>query len=130
MYFPLYFRRLTHLDQVVFSALKTVFEYATNDISVFATGSTTCVVNFQVFDYTRNIEITSTTLDISDVITEWQTLAQTQSGPAYKLRSFMIEGLRNVVADFDCIWQFNLSVSNPNVIVKTNSMQRLYYNIL
>lgn len=113
-----------------FNALKTVMEYSTEDISAFANGNTSCTVIFEIFDYTRDIQISSNTLDITDILEAWQTLAQTQSGPQYKLRSFMIEGLRNVIANYDCIWQFKISVSNPNVRVRTNSMQRLYYEIL
>lgn len=113
-----------------FDSLKTVLEYSTTDISLFATGSTDCTVTFQIFDYTRNAQITLNTFDISDVLLSWKTLSGTTSGPAYVLRSFMVQGLRNLISNYDCIWQFRISVSNPNVSVRSNSMQRLYYNLI
>lgn len=117
------------LGDSTFNALKTVLEYSTDDIALFATGSTAATVAFSIFDYSRNVEISSAVLDISDVLAGWQAQAP-GTGPAYELRSFMVEGLRNVIANYDCIWQFKISVTNPNVKVRTNSMQRLYYHLL
>jgi hypothetical protein len=112
----------------VLNAFKTVFEYSTPDVSVFATGDTTTSLTFQLYDLTNSVELQIVTVDISDIVQTWQTMAQaSQTGPQSVFRTFMIEGVRNYISGDDCIWQFKVALSNANVYVQSHSVQSLYY---
>lgn len=114
----------------VFDGMKTIFEYTTSDITAFS-GVTGAVATFQIYDYTRSTPISTNNLDISDIVTDWNTQATggaTGSNTVY--RSFIAQGLRHQIANYDCIWQFRISVSVPNISVRTHSIQKLYYDVL
>ena len=124
------FSALNPVGSSTFNALKVILEYSTNDIALFKIGSTEGTAVFQIYDYTRSVIIKEVEIDITSIFTAWQTAAQIESGPRYTLKTVMMEGLRNLVATTDCIWQFRLSISNANASVRTTGMQRLYYNLL
>ncbi len=124
------FSPLNPIGSSTFNALKVILEYATSDIALFATGSVAGTAVFQIYDYTQSVIIGEIEIDITSIFTAWQTAAQTESGPRYTLKTIMLEGLRNVVSETDCIWQFKLSISNANASVRTTGMQRLFYNLL
>lgn len=109
-----------------FNAFKTILSYTTEDVTAF-TGVTDCSATLQIYDLTRNVEIASDVIDIMDIITTWQGMG---SGSNTVFRSAMIEGLRNSIANYDCIWQLKISVTNANVIVRSHSIQKLYYNVM
>jgi len=114
----------------VFDAMKTVIEYTTSDITAFS-GSTGASASFQIYDYTRSVPISTTNIDVSDIVTTWNTNAGLGgTGPATVYRSVLVQGLRHQIANYDCIWQFKISISDPNITVTTHSIQRLYYDVL
>lgn len=114
-----------------FNAIKTVLEYQTNDITQFLDFNDTCFVTFEIFCYTRGITISSYNIDITDIVNTWKTNAQNnQTGHCRIFKTFMVEGLRNSVANYDCLWNYKLAVSNPNINVTIHAKQMLYYDIL
>ena len=52
------------------------------------------------------------------------------TGSRVDYETFMIQGLRTKVANYDCIWQLKLAVSDPRMSARLNSLQTLYYNLL
>jgi len=121
----------TFNDIGTFNAIKSVLEYQTNDVQNFIDFSGSCFVTYEIKCYTRNLVICSYQLDITDVCESWKTMAENnETGPKLVYKTFMVEGLRNLVADYDCIWNYIISVSNPNVNVTIHAKQMLYYNIL
>lgn len=113
-----------------FDALKTVMDYSTDDVSVFSNGPTGCTVTFQIYDQTRDYLLVNNSIDITDIVTTWQGLAQGgATGPQKVLRSHLVQGLRNLITNYDCIWQLQYGVTDPNVTVRSHGVQSLYYNI-
>lgn len=114
-----------------FNAIKTVLEYKTNNVQNFVNFSGQCFVTFEIYCYTRNFLIASHQLDITDVCESWkQSALEGSSDPAVIYKTFMVEGLRNVVANYDCLWNYKLSVSDPNVQATIHAKQMLYYDLM
>lgn len=114
------------------NSFKTVMEYSTTDVSLLESGPTNCTMTFELYNQSSNVLLNSVTVDVSDIIQSWQTMAQNQeTGPRSVFRSFMIEGIRHYLDQTsDCIWQFKVGISNTNVSVVSHSVQSLYYNVL
>ncbi len=115
----------------VFNSIKTVLEYSTNDVSQWADFEGSLSVTFEIFCYTRQITISSHTIDITDVANSWKQKAlSNETGFAAVYRTFQIEGLRHIVANFDCLWNYILSVSDARVFTTIHAKQMLYYDIM
>jgi len=115
---------------LVLDSLKTVVSFLVEDITTLI-GSTSGIVTWSIFDYTRNFEIGTQEFDFSDKVIEWATAASNgQTGSVDFYRCMMFDGLITKTTNYDCIWQFKLSVSNPNVTVQMNGLQMLYYNVI
>lgn len=114
----------------VFNAIKSVLEYATQDVSEWVDFTGTLTVGFEIYCYTRKIVIHSTTLDITSVANEWKQAAlDGHTGPAFVYRTYQVEGLRGVVANHDCLWNYILHVSDPKLYVTVHAKQMLYYQV-
>jgi len=120
----------TYGDGSVLDAFKSILKITTTDVSQFSDMSTGSI-NIELWDTTRNMSINSMTVDISSIITAWQTLAQGgQTGPVTAYQSFMMFGLMNYGTNYDCIWIFRLSVSNTAINVRLNGLQKLFYFLI
>jgi hypothetical protein len=113
----------------VFNTFNVLLEISTPDISNFATGSTAGSIGFTIFDYTNNGIIAQNTIDISSILANWQTLAQTGSGPQSVSQIYTVDNLRGIVSPNDAIWFLQISVTNSNVNVRINSNQRIFYQV-
>ncbi len=114
-----------------FNAIKTVLEYATDDVSLWANFEDQLTVTFKIHCYTRNVDISEFTINITDVANTWKQMAlNNQTGPHSVYRTFQVEGLRSSVANFDCLWNYILSVSDPNLKATVHAKQMLYYDIM
>ncbi len=113
-----------------FNAIKTVLEYATDNVQDLADFSGSCNVTLVIHCYTRDYQVASHSIDITDIVNSWKEEAlNNATGPRLAYRTFLIEGLRNAVANYDCLWNYKLSVSDPRVKVTIHAKQMLYYDI-
>ena len=117
--------------QGVLNSMKTVIEYSTPDVSTFAGEELLeCTTTFQIYCYTRSVLLTSVDVNVDDILASWQTMANnSETGPRSVFRSIQIEGLRTLVTDYDCIWQYKLAVSNTDVTARAHGIQWLYYDL-
>ncbi len=115
----------------VFNSLKTIIELDCESTAPFASlENTTGNITIRIYDITRNIIIDTFNIDISNYILKWKNLALNNIfDKQVEYRTFQVEGLRNKTAEHDCIWQFQLAVSNSNINLTLNSLQYLYYNV-
>ena len=90
------------------------------------TGSVQATIT--IFDITRNIQVATQIVDVTNIITGWQQTSQT--GPATGYMTALFTGIMNKSASYDCIWQFQLSVTNPGVTVNLNALQYLLYDVM
>lgn len=112
---------------VVMGDLKTIIKYETNDHTAFADWdpqTNPITFTLQLFDYTQNQVIYTTTQNITDIITNWKN----GSSEAY-WRTVQIYGMKDASPGSDAIWQIKLSISDPRVYVSLNGMQRIFYNV-
>ena len=105
--------------------IKTVIQVSSTTPQTI-TGSVQVTVT--IFDITRNIQVATQTVDVTSIITNWQKTAQT--GPATGYTTAQYSGIMNQSASYDCIWQFQLSVTNPSVTVNLNGLQYLLYDVM
>lgn len=121
----------TNSDGVgVFNAIKTVIEYSTDNVENFLLFTGSASITFTIKCLTRNFVISTNTIDITDIKNGWKTIAENLgTGKQKEYRTFLVEGLRDVVANYDCLWQYIISVSDPRIFVKLHAKQCLYYNI-
>lgn len=90
------------------------------------TGSVQATIT--IFDITRNIQVATQSVDVTNLITGWQ---QTNPiGAATGYMTALFTGIMNKSASYDCIWQFQLSVNNPGVTVNLNALQYLLYDVM
>lgn len=114
-----------------FNAIKTVLEYSTDDVSQWADFTGPLTVNFEIFCYTRSITISNLNIDITSVGNNWKQMAlNNNTGPHTVYKTFLIEGLRNSVAKYDCLWNYILSVSDSKLKTTIHAKQMLYYDIM
>jgi len=114
-------------DGTVFNAIKTILKMTMADVSLandFESGK----VTVEMYDVTRNIQICSQTIDLSEFMVEWKAAAlANQTGVVNKYKSIMFTGLAAKATDYDCIWVMRLCVSDPRIQVRLNGFQKLYY---
>jgi hypothetical protein len=114
-------------------SFKTVIEYRTQDVTAFANydENTPLTVTLRLYCKTRNLVLHEETIDITDIALSWKAIANNNgTGSKYELRSWQIYGLYNKTpADYDCIWQFIGSVSDPLLYISLNGLQKIYYTI-
>lgn len=114
-----------------FNAIKTVLEYHTDDVSQWADFTGPLTVDFQIYCYTRGISISTFTIDITNIADSWKQMAlNNETGDRTVYRTFLIEGLRNSVATFDCLWNYILTVSDSKLKTTIHAKQMLYYDIM
>lgn len=109
---------------------KTIVEYTCPNVQNYL-NITSGNINIEIYDITRNISISNKTIDISNIATQWNTLAQTGSTSASTIfTSTTFDGLLNKTTGYDCIWQLLGSPSHPeNFTFRLNGLQYLYYTI-
>lgn len=114
-----------------FNSIKTVLEYSTQDVTQWANFSGNLTVQFQLHDYTRDKSICMNTINVTDIANSWKQMATSgATGPRKVFRSFQVDGLRNNSPNYDCLWNYILSVSDPKLTVTIQSKQMLYYDIM
>ena len=112
---------------VVLDSMKTVFEYNAPNLQSFL-NVTSGSVQFEIFDISRNYQVCLQTVDISQIVSDWNTLAQTgTTGGNTVYKSFMCDGLMNQSTNYDCIYQFRMSTSHPDFNLRMNGLQWLFY---
>lgn len=106
-------------------SIKCLLEIKTNSI---ANLETTGSITLNITDFSRKTEIVSQTMDISDILSSWKNNGSTTSIPDPDYKTLQISNLRNQTTNYDCIWNYSLSVSNPNLYVRIHSLQQIYYS--
>lgn len=114
-----------------FNAIKTVLEYATNDVSEWADFSGNLSVTFKIYCYTRGVTISEFNINITDVANAWKQMAlNDETGRRAVYRTFQVEGLRDSVANYDCLWNYIIGVSDSRLHATVHAKQMLYYDIM
>lgn len=110
--------------------MKTVIEIMMPDVSQLQYDSTNPVtVTVTLYDITRNVEINQTICDVSTIVQGWHSEQQSgASGRVSGWQSLQIYGLTDSLPDFDCIWQFKLSINDASINASLTSLQNLIYN--
>ena len=114
-------------DGTVFNAIKSILKFTMSDVSLaadFESGS----VQVQLYDITRDIQISIETIDLTAMMQEWKAMALANTtGVVNNYKSFMFTGLAAKSTNYDCIWVVRLCISNPNIHVRLNGFQKLFY---
>lgn len=116
-----------------FNALKTVVDYSCTSTQPFIDVDTSVPITstIQIFCQTRNVLLESHTIDITDIVLDWKNKAQNGDLSAQTVyRTFMIEGMRVKVANYDCVWHVKAAVSDANISLTLHGMQFLYYDVM
>ena len=119
-------------DSAVIDSMKTVIEYSTSAVEGFAAfnPNSANTITVQIYDISRAMVIRSTTFSINSILAGWQASAATgATGPVSVFKSLQLYTLRNMLP-YDCIWQFQLSVSNPQVFVSLHGLQKIWYYVM
>ncbi|CAK0766869.1 hypothetical protein CVIRNUC_003402 [Coccomyxa viridis] len=119
------FTNQTTFDQAL-DGIKTIIQVSSANPQTVVTSPVLVTIN--IFDITRNIQVASQVVDMTSVVTNWQQTVQT--GPATGFMTAQFTGIMNKTASYDCIWQFQLSVTDPNVSVNLNALQYLLYDVM
>ena len=125
------FRTIAQLNLIgCFNALKSVLTTkVVNKQALINNSSGT--ISVELFSVTRNYSFFIQTIDISSVLVTWATEASNGDNELKTdYRTFMAEGLRNNMCNFDNVCELRVATSNPNVSIALNGLQFLYYNLL
>jgi hypothetical protein len=116
---------------LVLDSCKTIVEYNCPNVQNFA-NTTSGSINLGISDVTRGITITEKTIDISNIASQWNTLAQTGSTSSSTIfTSTSFEGLMNKTTGYDCIWQLVGNVSDSSKFTfRLNGLQFLFYDVV
>lgn len=113
----------------VLDTAKTVVEYYCPNPQLFTETSGSIIL--ELYDITRDVIISSQTIDLEEIATNWNTLAASGStSPNTMYKSFSFTGLMNKTPSYDCIWQFRGVASHASFTFRINGLQYIYYDIL
>lgn len=113
----------------VLDGLKTVVEYHCPNVQNYV-NTTSGNISIEIYDISRNISIASKTVDLNEIATKWNNLAQngsTEESTIY--RTILFTGLMNKSPNYDVVLQLRGSTSDSNCEFKCNSLQYIYYNV-
>lgn len=109
----------------VLDCFKTVGEYRCENPSLITTTSGNLTLS--IYDISRNVQITSQTVDISNVLSTWNTSNITVPNTIFKTIQFY--GLSTQVPNYDTVWQIRVNSNQfTNFNFRINGMQYLFYN--
>lgn len=118
---------------IVLDNMKTIVRYTTNNPSYFATwDSNVNPISFtlDVYNHTRNLPVTSVSVNINNQIDQWKQYAVAGSNVLPDIfKTVQLYGLKDYVPNYDCIWLFNGAITNSNVFASLNSLQKLFYQV-
>jgi len=120
-------------NNVVLDSLKTVVEYKCPNVQNFLniTSGNSLQTGISIKDITRNVLIASQNININDIVTVWNNLANTGvTGGNTQYKSIQYTGLMNKNPGYDCIWQLYTPYPvDPNFVFRCHGLQYLYYSI-
>lgn len=120
-------------NNVVLDSLKTVVEYKCPNVQNFLniTSGNSLQTNISIKDITRNVLIASQNINIDDIVTVWNNLANTGvTGGNTQYKSIQYTGLMNKSPGYDCIWQlYTPHPVDPNFTFRCHGLQYLFYSI-
>ena len=119
------FTNQTTFDQAL-DGIKTIIQVSSTDPQQVLTSPVQ--VTISIFDITRNIQVASQVVDVTSIVTNWQQTNQTGTATGFMTAQFT--GIMNKTATYDCIWQFQLAVTDPSVSVNLNALQYLLYDVM
>ena len=122
-------------DNVVMGSMKTVVRCTTPDPSwVSSWNAATSPISVEVCVHcgTTGRDISSNSMDISaDIDAAWRPMVAAGSNtvpPLYK--SIQLYGFKDASPNSDCIWHLTGSVSDSNVCIDLNGLQKLFYQVV
>lgn len=116
-------------NTIVLDSIKTIVEYTCPNVQNFL-NKTQGTITLEIFDITRNTIICTEIIELNEIATKWNTMAQTGStekDPVY--RSHQFTGLRNVNPNYDTVWQLRANIDTIDFCFACNGLQYLYYNV-
>lgn len=109
-------------DNAVVNQIKVLIEYDIDDMSTAASIQSP-TVTIEIFDTTRNTTVVSETIDASSFLSLWSG----QVGKGTVIKSHLFTNMWDKSANYDCIWQFKVLVSDPKLFVTLNTIQYITY---
>ena len=125
----------TQNTDVALDSIKSVIEYNCPNVQNFLniTSGNALNTGLIISDLTRNIDIASQDIDINDIVTIWNGLAQTGSTEGnIQYKSIQYTGLMNKIpTNYDCIWQLKTQQPiDPNFTFRCHGLQYLFYDVI
>lgn len=118
---------------IVLDNMKTIVRYSTENPAYFATWNSNIdpiVFNLSINNYTTNNIVTDISANINTDVATWKQMAIAGSNTLPDIfKTIQIYGLKDKIPNYDCIWLFQGSITNSNVAVSLNSLQKLFYQI-
>ena len=126
----LIFEASNNSNTIVLDSMKTIVEYICPNVQNFV-NTTLGSITLEIFDISRNVSICSDTINLSEISTKWNNMAQTGSTIGdYVYRSHQFTGLRNVNPDYNTVWQLRATTNGSSTFsIRCHGLQYLYYNI-
>ena len=118
------------INSTVLDGLKTIVEYNCPNVQNYL-NTTSGSIYLEIYDITRDTQITYQNIDISDIASTWNTLAQTGSTVGNTIyKTVQYSGLMNQNPSYDVIWQLRTNNGGDSkFIYRCNCMQYLYYQV-
>lgn len=114
-------------SEYVMGCLKTIVKIDAVNAADFSdwNGSPNISYTLELFDFTNNQSVQTTTHVLNDIINGWK--QNNLTDPTWE--TVQLYGLENMSPGSDSIWNIKLSVSDPRLAIQLNSMQKLYYTV-
>lgn len=113
----------------VLDGMKTIVEYHCPNVQNYL-NTTSGNISIEIYDLSRNLSISTQTINLNEIAVSWNNLAQTGSTEGNTVyRSILFTGLMNKSPNYDVALQLRGSTSDSNCKFRCNSLQYLYYNV-
>jgi hypothetical protein len=116
-------------DGTLIDSLKSILKITALDVASFA-NATTGTLTIELYNYTRDYSITTKVINIDGIVQDWATMAsENVTGPNTVYQSVMFSGLMSHTTNYDNIWVFRIGVSDVNMEIRMNGLQKLFYSV-
>lgn len=116
------------INPIKLGDIKILVELTTTDASVFDTWDPIqdpISISLQIFNVTTNQVLVTQNTDITNIITSWKN----KTGYQEAHQTIQLYGFVDLTTNFSNIWKLLGSVTNSNVYLGINSVQKIYYQI-
>lgn len=117
-------------EEISLASLKTIIGTHTNNVENFANYSGTDTVTIQLYSLTLDTLIIENVINLAEVTSAWKTKAlANETGKVDTWKTHQVFGIDNYLPSYDCIWQWRVSCTHPDIEISLNGQQRLFYRV-